>query len=132
VPKIANKFNGKYNLIKEMHNKLAYFLVTTFDTIFLPSFETSQMLTKLRSKTARMMQTFSHYQFRQHLQSKCEEYSSNLVICNEAYTSKTCSYCGKIHNIGSKNILKCDCGTYDRDENAARGILLRALAVSPL
>jgi hypothetical protein len=52
--------------------------------------------------------------------------------CCEAYTSKTCSFCGKIHNIGSKKILKYSCGiTVDRDLNGARGILLRALAVTP-
>jgi len=33
-----------------------------------------------------------------------------VIECNEAYTSKTCSYCGKMHKIGSKKTMKCDCG----------------------
>jgi putative transposase len=120
------------DLISDLHHKAARFFVNTFDTIYLPSFETSQMVTKLMSKTARMMQTFSHYSFQQFLIAKAEEYSAKVVICSEAYTSKTCSYCGKIHKIGSKKVMKCECGIeVSRDYNGARGILLRALAVTP-
>lgn len=120
------------DLVSELHHKLAHFLVTRFDTIYLPTFETSQMVTKLRSKAARMMQTFRHYDFQQFLIAKAEEYSSKVVLVNEAYTSKTCSFCGKIHKIGSKKVLKCSCGVeVDRDLNGARGIMLRALGVTP-
>ena len=133
MKKAAQKARWKIkDLISDLHHKAARFLVNTFDTIYIPSFETSQMVTKLTSKTARMMQTFSHYSFRQFLIAKAEEYSAKVVICNEAYTSKTCSYCGKIHKIGSKKVMKCECGVkVSRDYNGARGILLRALAVTP-
>ena len=81
---------------------------------------------------ARMMQTFKHHDFQQFLIAKAEEYSSKVVLVNEAYTSKTCSFCGKIHKIGSKKVLKCSCGVeVDRDLNGARGIMLRALVVTP-
>ena len=120
------------DLVSELHHKIAYFLVTRFETIYLPTFETSQMATKLTSKTARNMLTFRHYEFKQFLKFKAKEYSATVIDCCEAYTSKTCSFCGKIHNMGSKKILKCSCGiTVDRDLNGARGILLRALAVTP-
>lgn len=133
IKKAAQRLRWKIkDLISDLHHKTARFLVNTFDTIYLPSFETSQMMTKLTSKTARMMQTFSHYSFQRFLIAKAEEYSSKVVICNEAYTSKTCSYCGKIHNIGSKKMMRCECGIeVSRDYNGARGILLRALAVTP-
>lgn len=121
-----------YDLIDELHKKTANFLCRTFDRIFIPSFETSQMVTKLHSKTARSMMTFAHYRFKQFLQAKGQQFMCQVIECNEAYTSKTCSYCGRIHRIGSKRMLKCDCGaTVDRDYNGARGIFLRALAVSP-
>ncbi|MCE5317854.1 MAG: RNA-guided endonuclease TnpB family protein [Parachlamydia sp.] len=119
------------DLIEELHKKLAHFLVKTFDKILIPTFETSQMVTKLRSKTARSMLTFAHYRFKEFLKCKAEEYSCEVIEVNEAYTSKTCSYCGKIHDIGSKKIMKCSCGiTEDRDINGARGIYLRALTVT--
>lgn len=132
--KAAERLRWKIkDLVSDLHHKLAHFLVTSYDVIYIPSFETQQMLVKLHSKTARMMQTFSHYSFRQFLEAKAEEYSAKVVVCNEAYTSKTCSFCGKIHNIGSKKVMKCECGvTVDRDINGARGILLRALGASPV
>jgi putative transposase len=121
------------DLIDELHKKIAYFLVTRFDKIYLPSFETSEMVTKLRSKTARSMLTFGHYRFKKYLEFKGEEYSCEIISdANEAYTSKTCSYCGQVHNIGSKRQLECRCGAIvDRDLNGARGIYLRAVVVTP-
>lgn len=48
---------------------------------------------------------------------------------SEAYTSKTCSYCGRIQNIGSKHRLICKCGVnVDRDFNGARGIFLKTFS----
>jgi putative transposase len=122
-----------YDLIDDLHKKTAHFLVTTFDRIFLPTFETSKMVAKLRSKVARGMLNFAHYRFKQFLKCKAEEYSCEVVDCSEAYTSKTCSFCGKIHSIGSKKRMVCSCGAnVDRDYNGARGIYLRALsAMSP-
>jgi putative transposase len=42
-----------WDLINELHKKVANFLVRTFDRIFIPTFETSQMVTKLASSTSR-------------------------------------------------------------------------------
>lgn len=121
-----------FDMIDELHKKTANFLCRTFSRIFIPTFETSQMVTKLTSSVARNMMTFAHYRFKQFLMAKGPEYFCEVIECNEAYTSKTYSCCGKIHPIGSKKVMKCDCGaTVDRDLNGARGIFLRALAVSP-
>jgi putative transposase len=114
-----------YDLIDDLHKKTANFLVRNFDNILLPSFETSNMVVKLRSKTARSMLTFAHYRFKQFLIVKAEEYSANVIDVQEAYTSKTCSYCGKIIAIGGSKVKKCSCGIkVDRDYNGARGIFL--------
>lgn len=121
------------DLIKDIHYKTASFLVNNFSVILIPTFKTSQMIGKLRSKTARMMATLAHYSFKQFLKTKAEEYGCEVIEVNEAYTSKTCSYCGTINKIGSKNILKCsNCEVeVDRDLNGSRGIFLRELAASP-
>lgn len=115
------------DLVDDLHKKTAYFLVSRFDKVYIPAFETSEMVTKLHSKVARSMLTFAHYRFQQFLKSKAEEYSCQVIDTNEAYTSRTCSYCGAVHKIGSKKIMKCSCGHFDRDLNGARGIYLRAL-----
>ena len=120
------------NLVTDLHYKTAHFLVTNFDGIFIPTFETSEMVTKLNSKVARNMLTFAHYRFKEFLKCKAEQYSCKVFEVSEAWTSRTCSYCGKIHPKGSKKLMKCECSTTDRDLNGARGIFLRALGAPPV
>ena len=49
------------------HKKLTKWLVSNYETILLPKFETSDMVTRgqrrIGSKTARQMLTWSHYRF---------------------------------------------------------------------
>ena len=68
------------------------------------------------------MLCWAHYKFRQRLIAKAEELGVCVIIQNEAYTSKTCSWCGKIQKIGGSEVYNCrNCGTVmDRDENGAR------------
>lgn len=121
------------NLISEVHAKVANMLVRCFDTIVIPEFSPNKkMMSKLNSKTCRSMLTWAHAKFRTLLVFKAKEYSAKVVFQNEAYTSKTCSFCGTIHNIGSKKVMSCKCGAkLGRDENGARGIVLRALIDHP-
>jgi putative transposase len=121
------------DLINELHHQTANFLVKNFNVILLPTFETQQMSSKLNSKSARNMLSFAHFRFKQFLKFKAKEYNCKVLDVCEAYTSKTCSYCGEMQEIGSKSILKCtNCGVkVDRDLNGARNIYLRALAVTP-
>ncbi len=121
-----------YDLIDDLHKKVANYLVRTFNRILIPAFETSQMVTKLVSRVSRSMLTFGHYRFKEYLKSRGQQAGCEVLEVNEAYTSKTCSYCGTQHKISSKKRMKCGCGTdVDRDLNGARGIYLRALAASP-
>lgn len=132
--KSTNRYNEKLvrirwkikDLISEIHHKLALFLVKNFNVVLIPSFETSDMVGKLRSKVARAMLGWAHYRFKSFLKCKSEEYSCEVIEVNEAYTSKTCGNCGKLNLIGSKSILKCSCGTtIDRDYNGGRNVLLK-------
>jgi len=114
------------NLVKELHNQTAIMLVKNYDEILLPEFKTSKMVKKLHSKTCRSMLTWSHFSFKQHLIFKAKEYSSKVTIVNEAYTSKTCTNCMTIQNIGGKEQWKCRvCGfEHDRDISASRNIYI--------
>ncbi len=133
LKKAATRLRFKIkNLISEIHKKLALFLVRNFDVVVIPEFETQQMASNLSSRNARSMYTWAHYSFRRFLKEKCEEYSTMYVEQCEAYTSKTCSSCGQLHEIGKKKTLSCSCGCkIDRDINGARGIFLRALEDNP-
>ena len=129
------------NLVNELHKKVAHFLVTNYDIILLPMFETQQMTRrgarKLRKKSVRQMLTLSHYKFKVFLKQKAQEYGVLVVDANEAYTSKTLSWTGDIvENLGGAKVVTDEHGNRcDRDLNGARGIFIaevsRALRVLP-
>ncbi|MCG5056910.1 MAG: transposase [Limnoraphis sp. WC205] len=139
LKKAASRLRCKIkNLVKELHHKTARFLVDNFDAILLPTFETSQMVSKsrrkLRNKSVRQMLTLSHYEFKTFLKWKAWEQSKKVIDCNEAYTSKTVSWTGEIvNNLGGARIIKSiSTGLkMNRDINGARGIFLRALVDTP-
>lgn len=140
LKKAADRVRGKIkNLVKELHHKTAKFLVDNFDVILLPTFETSQMVSKskrrIKSKSVRQMLTLSHYDFKQFLKWKAWENSKVVIDCNEAYTSKTVSWTGEIiKNLGGSTIIKSQTTglKMNRDLNGARGIFLRAVVDTPL
>ena len=125
------------NLIKELHHQAARFLVDNFDLILLPRFETREMVQRgqrrIRSKSVRSMLTFAHYQFQRFLVWKAWETGKQVLLVNEAYTSKTCSWSGEIIASlgGRREITGSDGVRLDRDINGARGIFLRALGDTP-
>ena len=125
-------------LISELHKKSADYIATTYKTIFLPKFETSQMVCKakrkINKKSARAMMTLSHYQFKQTLKHQATKYGSSVVDVTEEYTSKTCSKCGHIHQKlgGNKKYVCPSCGhSIPRDVNGAINIMLKALGDTP-
>ena len=133
----SNRFNNAMqrirwkvrDLIDEIHNKLALTLCRLFDVVYIPTFETQNMVSKLKHKTSRAMLGWSHYRFKMKLKSKAEEYSCKIIDCTEEYTSKTCGNCGKISSIGGKEVWTCKhCGcAHDRDINGARNILFKQI-----
>ncbi len=128
------------NEITELHKKLSTWLCSNYKVILIPKFEVKSMSQrknrKIRRKTVRQMACWSHYYFRQRLKDKSELFNDcNVIECDEAYTSKTCGYCGIINTkLGSSKVFKCkqpNCPQRhfcsDRDIHAARNILLRYL-----
>ena len=124
-------------LIKDLHNKVAFSLAREYKLIFLPKFETSQMVVKsarkFNKKTARNMLNWSHYKFQQHLIQAAEKSGSRVVWVSESYTSKTCPECGHIHEkLGGNPKFQCpECGfALPRDGNGARNIMIRAMSAT--
>ena len=56
------------NLVDELHWQTARWLTNNYQAILLPTFETQDMTRRagrwIRSKTARMMLSFRHYEFK--------------------------------------------------------------------
>ena len=125
------------NLVDELHWQVARWLTGDYRLILLPTFETRDMTKragrKIRSKTARMMLSFRHYEFKRRLRWKAWQRGALVVDVNEAYTSKTRSWDGTVKsNLGGGAVIRDEAGFgMDRDVNGARGIFLRALGDSP-
>ena len=125
------------NLVNELHWQTARWLTGNYKVILLPTFETQDMTRRacrrIRSKTARMMLSFRHYEFKRRLRWKAWQRGALVLDVNEAYTSKTLSWDGSIKsNLGGARVIRDESGFgMDRDVNGARGIFLRALGDSP-
>ena len=125
------------NLVDEFHKKLARWLCENYRVILLPVFKTQGMIRrghrKIGSRTVRAMATWSHYRFQQRLLAKSREYPwCKVVLCDESYTSKTCTRCGVLNNsLGGSKVFACaSCDlVMDRDLNGARNILIRYLSI---
>jgi len=125
----------KDDLTLDLHNRLAFELVSNYDVIFLPTFETRSMVTRknkkvrtIRRNTCRQMLDLNHYGFKLRLKWYAKKFGKHVVDCNEAYTSKTRSWNGEIDSkLGSSKTIKGAGFTVDRDINGARGILLKNL-----
>lgn len=122
------------NLVNEVHKQVACYLSENYRVIFLPTFESSNMVAKakrkINSKTARAMLTWAHYRFKLFLKQAAVLSGCIVVDVTEEYTSKTCGRCGHVHAklSGSKKFKCPECGhEIDRDFNGAFNILLKAL-----
>lgn len=122
-----------HDLVQDLHNQTAAFLVNNFQNILIPTFETGKMVEhtdtrKINNSTARTLQSLSHYKFRCKLKDLCARRGRDLYIIGEEYTSRTCTCCGNLHpNLGGAKVFKCgSCGLeIDRDYQGARNIMLK-------
>lgn len=136
--KLLYKLRSKIkNSVRELHYKFAHFLVTNFDHILIPEFKTQQLVKRgqrvLSTRTARMLLTLSHYKFRMILIAMARKYGTHVYLCTEYYTTKTCGHCRHRQYVGRAEIYRClQCNlVVDRDYNAAKNILVRALFHPP-
>jgi len=115
------------NEINELHNKTINYILKHYKTILLPSFDSQKMMGKYKYCN-KWMCILKHYQFKIKLQNKVNLSKSNLIICTEEYTSKTCTQCGKLCDklSLSDRTFKCKCGLkINRDINGARNIYIK-------
>ncbi len=128
---VNNLYKKIKNMIKDCHHKISKWLALKYNQILLPTFGTKSMVSKskkLSKFNRRMMNTWSHYKFKLMLKYKVERYGGQVINCNEEYTSKTCSKCGKVNDhIKMQEVFKCkNCNCeIDRDVNGARNIYLK-------
>jgi putative transposase len=116
------------NLTDDMHYRLINYLLDNYKVIHIPEFETTKLCKRLHRTTNRDMFSMKHYTFRSRL-LHCAGQGYKINVCNESYTSKTCTRCGLLnHNLKNSEVFKCttECGlVVDRDINGARNIFLK-------
>lgn len=130
--KRRNKIQTKFkNLVDELHYQTISYLTNTFKTIFIPEFESQELIKINKSKKFRRdLLSLRHYIFKERLKTKSKlKEGCCVIVCTEEYTSKTCGRCGCIVNIGSNEIFNCNnCNLIvDRDINGSRNILIKQI-----
>lgn len=117
------------SLVSELHWKTINYLMLHYDHIIVPDFRISGMVKgkKLSRTTKRLLYMFSYYSFTTKLKYKCSINNKRLSIVNESYTSKTCTFCGYLNNVGSSETYKCnECEiVLDRDVVGGRNIFIK-------
>ena len=111
--------------VTDMHFKTSHRLVNEFGNIAIGKLSTSSILSRnnktISRRTKRMLQTLAPYKFRQRLMHMGNKYGCHVREVDEYLTTKTCSNCGNIKEMGSKKVYKCRCGMETgRDENSAK------------
>jgi len=122
------------NLVADLHWKTVSYLTRRYETIILGDIRVASILRsrKLRKSTKRVLNQYSFDQFKTRLTWKANLSGSKLVLVNEAYTSKTCSGCGELNDVGGSEWYKCEsCGLeLDRDVNSGRCMMIKALTLA--
>jgi len=124
-----------------MHHKLALWLCQNYSVVLLPRFSVKGISRRkglpagkkraICRNAVRKLVQMSPFTFRQFLLHKAREFGTRVFICDEYYTSKTCTRCGILnHGLGASKTFVCpSCSaTYDRDAGAPRNILLRSIS----
>ena len=122
--KLARGQQKVVNLRTDTLHKLTTRLVDQFDVICIEDLNVSGMIKN--HHLARSIANAGFYEFRRQLEYKTAWYGKKLVVADRWYpSSKTCSGCGKQHEMPlDQRTYRCECGlVLDRDVNAALNLL---------
>ena len=120
----------KENVVNELHWKIINDLLKRYNVLFLGDIKSHNIVKNGKNPTLnRAINDLKFYKFKTRLLYKAETLGKYVFAIPEHYTSKGCSFCGKLQNIGSKKVYHCEkCNhTFDRDQNAAKNILMKGI-----
>lgn len=120
----------KTNVINEFHWLSINKLLAENDVIFYGDIKSHDIVKHKKNKHLnRVVNDLKLYTFKQRLLYKAEVINKLVFTVNEAYTTKTCSFCGTLNNPGNSAKYTClECKkTVGRDVNAAKNILMKGI-----
>src|SRR3990167_3340246 len=119
------------NYINNLHWQVVNYLVLNYNHILLGNYSTKEMVENIKSNkmNKRIGSSLKFYQFRQKLIYKCILKNCKFSLIDEYNTTKSCSNCSTLNNIGALRVYNCKhcLQSYTRDTNSSKNILLRAI-----
>ena len=113
---------------KDFLHQASRYLVNTYDVISIETLDLTEMAKTKHFRKS--MSDTSYGTFTKYLEYKAAYEGKTFIKIDKYYPStKTCSICGKIHDIPlSERTYRCECGhVMDRDLNAAMNIGVQGL-----
>jgi len=121
----------KSNMIDATHWEFINHLLQNNDVIYFGDIKSHNIVKNNKNHMLnRMFNDTKIYLLKQRLMTKALKHQKCVIFTNEAYTTKTCSSCGKINNhVGGSEVFHCSCChmTTGRDVNASKNILMKGL-----
>jgi len=131
LKRTLNKIESrKSNLIDELHWKIIHDILNINDVVFYGDIKSHNISKKSNNRVLnRSFNDLKFYKFKQRLLFKATEKNKLVISVNEAFTSQTCSFCGKMYKPGCSKVYDCThCHKrVDRDINAAKNILMKGI-----
>jgi putative transposase len=120
------------NLVDEIHWKTITDIVKKNDVIYYGDIKSHNIVKSKNCNLNRDTNGLKFFQFKQRLEYKAKQRNKLLILVQEQYTTKTCSNCGVLNEVGIRKTYTCTkCNVkYGRDLNAAKNILIKGLISS--
>lgn len=129
LQKVLNQlYSYKTNKLQDFNHKLSHALTERQENcIVVGDLQIKAMVGSLKQLNRSVQNNWGINDFVNKLKYKCDLKGKHFYKINEAYTSKTCSKCGKIREMPLyKRRMICECGLdIDRDQNSAINIMNR-------
>lgn len=124
-------------LVDDLHYQTIGWLLRNHNTVIFPEGDftsaCARVKRKIGSRSVRSLLTWAFARFKRRLIHKAQVVGRNVIVIDEAYTSKTANWTGEIvHNLGGRCSITSSGVKLDRDVNAALGILLKPLVDHPV
>jgi len=98
----------KENLIIELHWKTINSILDELDVVFYGDIKSHDIVKNNKNKRLNIdTNNLKFYTFKTRLLYKAKMRGKKVIIVPEPFTTKTCSFCGTVYDVGNSRIFKC-------------------------